>query len=156
MKIRDRIKELRRVRASTLKPSPRNWRTHSQGQQDALRGVLAEVGYNRRNSENSSEYPVSRAIPMTTPLHLGLLQMKLSDAPLVRGLLRAAAAVKKWRRVQRITTSSTRLGPPRYYAPVCIQWPWGFQCGPAGYREVTEVEKGRGPIVVEPRIVERT
>ncbi len=42
------------------------------------------------------------------------------------------------------------LGPPRYYAPVCIQWPWGFTSGPAGYREVTEAEKGRGPIVVEP------
>src|SRR3972149_5815743 len=45
MQIRDRIKELRRVRASDLKPNPRNWRTHPSGQQDALRGVLAEVGY---------------------------------------------------------------------------------------------------------------
>lgn len=45
MQIRDRIKELRRVKASTLKPSPRNWRTHPQAQQDALRGILAEVGY---------------------------------------------------------------------------------------------------------------
>ena len=45
MQIRDRIKELRRVKASELKPSPRNWRSHPQGQQDALRGVLAEIGY---------------------------------------------------------------------------------------------------------------
>lgn len=45
MNIRDRIKELRRVKASELRPSPRNWRTHPQAQQDALRGVLAEVGY---------------------------------------------------------------------------------------------------------------
>ncbi len=45
MKIRDRIKELRRVKASELSPNPRNWRTHPQGQQDALRGILAEVGY---------------------------------------------------------------------------------------------------------------
>lgn len=45
MKIRDRIKELRRVKASDLVPNPRNWRTHPQGQQDALRGVLAEIGY---------------------------------------------------------------------------------------------------------------
>ena len=45
MKIRDRIKELRRVKASELVPSTRNWRTHPQGQQDALRGVLAEIGY---------------------------------------------------------------------------------------------------------------
>ena len=44
MKIRDRIKEFRRVKASELQPNPRNWRTHPQGQQDALRGILAEVG----------------------------------------------------------------------------------------------------------------
>lgn len=44
MNIRDRIKELRRVKASELRPSPKNWRTHPQAQQDALRGVLAEVG----------------------------------------------------------------------------------------------------------------
>ena len=45
MKIKDRIKELRRVKASDLLPNPKNWRTHPQAQQDALRGVLAEVGY---------------------------------------------------------------------------------------------------------------
>ncbi len=45
MKIRDRIKELRRVKASELSPNPRNWRTHPEGQQDALRGILAEIGY---------------------------------------------------------------------------------------------------------------
>ncbi len=45
MKIRDRIKELRRVRADRLRPHPNNWRTHPKAQQDALRGVLAEVGY---------------------------------------------------------------------------------------------------------------
>src|SRR5207247_6526656 len=45
MQIRDRIKELRRVRAAELRPNPRNWRLHPPGQQDALRGVLAEVGY---------------------------------------------------------------------------------------------------------------
>ncbi len=45
MHIRDRIKELRRVRASDLRPNPRNWRTHPAVQQDALRGLLAEVGY---------------------------------------------------------------------------------------------------------------
>ena len=45
MQIRDRIKELRRVRASELLPNPKNWRTHPQYQQDALRGVLAEVGF---------------------------------------------------------------------------------------------------------------
>ncbi len=45
MQIRDRIKELRRVRAADLRPNPRNWRVHPPAQQDALRGVLAEVGY---------------------------------------------------------------------------------------------------------------
>lgn len=45
MKIRDRIKELRRVPASELQPNPKNWRTHPQAQQDALKGILAEVGY---------------------------------------------------------------------------------------------------------------
>ena len=44
MQLRDRIKELRRVPSSSLKPNPKNWRTHPQAQQDALRGVLAEVG----------------------------------------------------------------------------------------------------------------
>lgn len=45
MDIRDRIKELRRVGAGDLRPNPRNWRTHPKAQQDALRGVLAEIGY---------------------------------------------------------------------------------------------------------------
>jgi ParB-like chromosome segregation protein Spo0J len=45
MHIRDRIKDFRRVRASDLRPNPRNWRTHPPAQQDALRGLLAEVGY---------------------------------------------------------------------------------------------------------------
>jgi len=45
MKIRDRIRELRRVRAADLVPNPKNWRTHPEGQADALRGVLSEIGY---------------------------------------------------------------------------------------------------------------
>jgi len=45
MMIRDRIKELRRVKAAELRPHPNNWRVHPQAQQDALRGILAEVGY---------------------------------------------------------------------------------------------------------------
>jgi ParB-like chromosome segregation protein Spo0J len=32
------------VPASDLRPNPKNWRTHPKAQQDALRGVLAEVG----------------------------------------------------------------------------------------------------------------
>jgi hypothetical protein len=45
MQVRDRVKELRRVRASELVPHPRNWRTHPDKQRDALRGILADVGY---------------------------------------------------------------------------------------------------------------
>ncbi len=45
MKIRDRVVELRRVRAADLRPNPKNWRTHPKAQQEALRGILAEVGY---------------------------------------------------------------------------------------------------------------
>jgi hypothetical protein len=45
MQIRDRIRELRRVRAGDLRPNPNNWRTHPDRQRDALRGVLAEIGY---------------------------------------------------------------------------------------------------------------
>src|SRR5215471_10333625 len=45
MLIRDRIRELRRVPANQLRPSPRNWRTHPTAQRDALKGLLAELGY---------------------------------------------------------------------------------------------------------------
>lgn len=45
MQIRDRIQSLLRVPARELRPNPRNWRTHPPAQQDALRGILAEVGY---------------------------------------------------------------------------------------------------------------
>src|SRR5262245_51881505 len=45
MHIRDRIVELRRVKASELRPNPKNWRLHPAAQHDARRGILAEVGY---------------------------------------------------------------------------------------------------------------
>lgn len=44
MNLRDRVTELRRVRAGDLKPHPKNWRTHSLYQKQVLRGVLKEVG----------------------------------------------------------------------------------------------------------------
>jgi hypothetical protein len=44
MNIRNRVKELRHVPASDLRPNPKNWRTHPTAQRDALRGILAEVG----------------------------------------------------------------------------------------------------------------
>ena len=45
MPIRNRIKELRNVLASSLKPNPKNWRTHPQSQSQAMRGILDEIGY---------------------------------------------------------------------------------------------------------------
>jgi hypothetical protein len=43
--IRDRIKELLRVRAGDLVPNPKNWRVHPKAQGAALRGLLTEIGY---------------------------------------------------------------------------------------------------------------
>ena len=45
MQIKNRIKELRQVKASELLPNPKNWRTHPSQQADVLRGVLADIGY---------------------------------------------------------------------------------------------------------------
>lgn len=45
MKIKDRIKSFRRVRAADLMPNPKNWRVHPENQHNALRGILAEVGW---------------------------------------------------------------------------------------------------------------
>ena len=44
MKLKDRVVRLQRMPARDLIPNPRNWRTHPDKQQDALRGILAEVG----------------------------------------------------------------------------------------------------------------
>jgi len=45
MKIRDRIKELRRMKASELAPNPSNYREHPAEQRNALRAILQEVGF---------------------------------------------------------------------------------------------------------------
>lgn len=45
MQIRNRIKGLRHVLASTLRPNPQRWRKHPARQANALRGLLAEIGY---------------------------------------------------------------------------------------------------------------
>jgi len=44
-KIRDRIKELRRVKARELVKNPKNWRTHPAAQARALGALLTEIGY---------------------------------------------------------------------------------------------------------------
>ncbi len=43
--IRDRVRELRRIRAGDLVPNPKNWRRHGAAQASALEGILAEIGY---------------------------------------------------------------------------------------------------------------
>lgn len=45
MDIRNRVKELRFVRAGDLRPHPLNWRTHPDNQRAALSGILQEIGY---------------------------------------------------------------------------------------------------------------
>jgi len=42
---RDRIKELRRVKAGELRANVKNWRVHPEGQKSALAGMLKEVGF---------------------------------------------------------------------------------------------------------------
>jgi ParB-like chromosome segregation protein Spo0J len=41
----DRVVELRRVPADTIRPNPWNWRLHPQNQSDALTEMLDEVGF---------------------------------------------------------------------------------------------------------------
>ena len=52
--LRDRITELRRVRASELVPNPRNWRRHPKEQAAALRALLNEIGYAAMRSWRAS------------------------------------------------------------------------------------------------------
>jgi len=45
VEIKDRIRELRRIKASELVPNPKNWRRHNKEQSAALKGLLTEIGY---------------------------------------------------------------------------------------------------------------
>lgn len=45
MKFQDRIRELRRVKASELNANPKNWRKHSKRQKDAFKEILSSVGF---------------------------------------------------------------------------------------------------------------
>jgi hypothetical protein len=45
MNFRDRIKELRRVRASELRDHPMNYRTHGPAQRTRMTGILSELGF---------------------------------------------------------------------------------------------------------------
>ena len=59
MNIRDRIKELRRVRAGDLRPHPKNWRTHPEEQQ--MLG-LASIHVARAADEDRLREPSSRRV----------------------------------------------------------------------------------------------
>jgi ParB-like chromosome segregation protein Spo0J len=43
--VRDRVRELRRVRAGDLRPNTRNWRTHPETQRKALRAAIGAIGF---------------------------------------------------------------------------------------------------------------
>lgn len=43
--IKDRIKSLRRVKASELRENPKNWRIHSDRQKSAFTAILDEIGF---------------------------------------------------------------------------------------------------------------
>lgn len=43
--VRDRVLELRRVKAGDLVANPGNWRLHPEPQRAAIRGLLSEIGY---------------------------------------------------------------------------------------------------------------
>jgi hypothetical protein len=45
VEIKDRVKELRKIKASELIPHPQNWRRHPETQSAALTGVLSEIGF---------------------------------------------------------------------------------------------------------------
>lgn len=53
--IRDRIRELRRVRVGDLVPNPKNWREHPEEQRAALRSQLSDIGY--------ADAPLCRELP---------------------------------------------------------------------------------------------
>jgi hypothetical protein len=65
MKLRDRIKEFRRVKASEILPNPANRRTHPKAQQDALRGILAEVGVADTLLVRETEGGLLSSLPVT-------------------------------------------------------------------------------------------
>jgi len=68
---KDRIVELRRVRAGDLVPAPLNWRRHPKAQQDAMKGILDEVGY--------ADAVLARETPRGLELIDGHLRTSLDD-----------------------------------------------------------------------------
>ena len=68
---KDRIVELRRVRAGDLAPAPLNWRKHPKAQQDAMKGILDEIGY--------ADAVLARETPRGLELIDGHLRTGLND-----------------------------------------------------------------------------
>ena len=68
---KDRIVELRRVRAGDLVPAPMNWRKHPKAQQDAMMGILDEIGY--------ADAVLARQTPRGLELIDGHLRTSLDD-----------------------------------------------------------------------------
>ena len=86
MHIRDRIKDFRRVSASSLKPNPKNWRVHNTRQRNVLKGILAEIGYAdallvRELSDGSLQLLDGHLRAETTPnQEVPVLVLDLNDA----------------------------------------------------------------------------
>ena len=86
MHIRDRIKDFRRVSATTLLPHPKNWRVHNDRQRNILRGILAEIGYAdallvRELSDGSLQLLDGHLRAETTPnQQVPVLVLDLNDA----------------------------------------------------------------------------
>ena len=86
MKIRDRIKDFRRVPANLLLPNPKNWRVHNNRQRNILKGILAEVGYAdallvRELSDGSLQLIDGHMRAETTPnQQVPVLVLDLNDA----------------------------------------------------------------------------
>lgn len=86
MKIRDRIKEFRRIPVSQLRPNPKNWRTHPDSQKNVLKGMFSEIGYAdallaREKSDGSLELLDGHLRAETTPdQDVPVLILDLDDA----------------------------------------------------------------------------
>jgi len=86
MLIRDRIKDFRRVSATTLLPHPKNWRIHNDQQRNILQGILAEIGYAdallvRELSDGSLQLLDGHLRAETTPnQQVPVLVLDLNDA----------------------------------------------------------------------------
>src|SRR5215831_69102 len=111
MQIRDRIKELRRVRAGDLKPHPKNWRVHPDAQKNALRGLLAEIGYadtllTRELPDGSLQLIDGHLRAETTPdSQVPVLVTDLTEEEAEKVLL-TLDPLARWRRPTRTISSS--------------------------------------------------